>query len=136
MANRTPLIALGVVIIAAGYWGGKNYLYSRDHVVTDNAQVDGPLMPAASKLQAFATEVRVVDNQVVKGGDTLVVLDGRDLDAKVAQAKADLAAAIAMAGSSSHAGQAAAQLDAAKGHGRRRIRRRDERRGDESQGSR
>lgn len=114
MAIRTPVIVLGAVVIGAGYWGGKNYLYSRDHVVTDNAQVDGPMMPAASKLQAFATEVRVVDNQVVKAGDTLVLLDGRDLDAKIAQANADLAAAIAMAGSRSRAGQLAAQLDAAK----------------------
>ena len=114
MAIRTPFVVLGVVVVAAGYWGGKTYLYSRNHVVTDNAQVDGPLLPAASKLQAFATEVRVVDNQVVKTGDTLVVLDGRDLDAKIAEAKADLAAAIAMAGSRSHAGQLAAQLDAAR----------------------
>ena len=114
MAIRTPIIVLGVVVIGAGYWGGKTYLYSRDHVVTDNAQIDGPMMPAASKLQAFATDVRVVDNQVVKAGDTLVVFDGRDLEAKVAQARADLAAAVAMAGSGSHAGQLAAQLDAAK----------------------
>ena len=32
MANRTPIIALGVAVIAAGIWGGKKYLYSRDHV--------------------------------------------------------------------------------------------------------
>jgi len=114
MANKTPIIALGIVVIAAGYWGGKTWLYSRDHVVTDNAQVDGTLIPIAPKLQAFATEVRVGDNQEVKAGDTLVVLDARDLDAKVAQAKADLAAALAMAGSGSRAGQLAAQLDAAK----------------------
>jgi membrane fusion protein (multidrug efflux system) len=114
MANRIPLIALGVVVIVAGYWGGKTYLYSRDHVVTDNAQVDGTLIPIAPKLQAFATEVRVVENQAVKEGDTLVLLDTRDLDAKVAQAKADLAAAMAMAGNGKQAGQLAAQVDAAK----------------------
>ena len=114
MAVKTPVLVLGVVVIAAAVWGGKNYLYSRDHVVTDNAQVDGPLIPIAPKLQAFATEVRVVENQAVKAGDTLVLLDGRDLDAKIAQAQADLSAAIAMAGSSSRAGQLAAQLDAAK----------------------
>jgi len=114
MANRTPIIVLGIVVLGAGYWGGKTWLYSRDHVVTDNAQVDGPMMPAAAKLQAYATDVRVVDNQHVKAGDTLVVLDGRDLDAKIAQAKADLASALAMAGSGSHAGQLAAQIDVAK----------------------
>ena len=114
MASKTPILIVTVAVIGASVWGGKSWLYSRDHVVTDNAQIDGPMMPAASKLQAFATQVRVVDNQVVKAGDTLVVLDGRDLDAKIAQTKADLASAIAMAGSPQHAGQLAAQVDWAR----------------------
>ena len=114
MAVKTPVVVLALVVIGASVWGGKKYLYSRDHVVTDNAQVDGPLMPVAAKLSAFITDVRVVDNQVVKAGDTLVVLDARDLDAKVAQAKADLAAALAMVGSTKHAGQLVAQLDATR----------------------
>ena len=114
MAIKTPVVVLGIVVIGASVWGGKKYLYSRDHVVTDNAQVDGPLMPVAPKLQAFVTEVRVVENQAVKAGDTLVVLDARDLDAKIAQARADLAAALAMVGSTGHAGQLVAQLDATR----------------------
>ena len=114
MAVKTPVIVLAVVVIGASVWGGKKYLYSRDHVVTDNAQVDGPLLPVAAKLQAFITDVRVVDNQAVKAGDTLVVLDARDLDAKIAQARADLAVAIAMVGNASHAGQLVAQLDATR----------------------
>lgn len=114
MAIKTPFIVLGVVVIGASVWGGKTYLYSRNHVVTDNAQVDGPLLPIAAKLQAFATDVRVADNQAVQAGDTLVVLDARDLDARIAQAKADLAAALALVGSASHAGQLVAQLDATK----------------------
>ncbi len=114
MAVKAPVIVLGIVVIAGSVWGVKKYLYSRDHVVTDNAQVDGPLLPIAAKLQAFVTDVRVVENQTVKEGDTLVVLDARDLDAKIAQAKADLAVAMAMVGSPAHAGQLVAQLDATK----------------------
>ena len=114
MAKPIPVIIASVVVIGGGIWGGKTYLYSRHHVVTDNAQVDGPLMPVSAKLQAFATEVRVEDNQAVKAGDTLVVLDARDLDAKIAQAEADLQSAMAMAGSSGHAGQLAAQVDVAQ----------------------
>jgi membrane fusion protein (multidrug efflux system) len=114
MAVKAPVIVLGIVVIAGSIWGVKKYLYSRDHVVTDNAQVDGPLLPIAAKLQAFVTDVRVVENQTVKEGDTLVVLDARDLDAKIAQAKADLAVARAMVGSPAHAGQLVAQLDATR----------------------
>jgi len=114
MAVKAPVIVLGIAVIAASIWGSKKYLYSRDHVVTDNAQVDGPLLPIAAKLQAFVTDVRVVENQSVNAGDTLVVLDARDLDAKIAQARADLAVALAMVGSPAHAGQLVAQLDATK----------------------
>lgn len=114
MANRTPLVIVSLVALGAAAWGGKNILYSRSHVVTDNAQVDGRLLPIASKIQGFIVRVPVEDNQVVKVGDTLLVLDARDLDARVAQAKADLDAALAMAGNGKHAGQLTAQLTAAQ----------------------
>lgn len=113
MANKTPIIVVSLVAIGAALWGGNKYIYSRTHVVTDNAQIDGPLIPIASKLQAFVTQVRAVDNQPVKAGDTLLVLDAHDLDAKIAQAEADLNVALAMAGNGKHAGQLKAQLDAA-----------------------
>jgi membrane fusion protein (multidrug efflux system) len=114
MASKTPFIVVGIAVIGAAVWGGKKYLYSRDHVTTDNAEVDGRLEPVASKLQAFVARVPVEDNQVVKAGDTLLVLDARDLDADVAKATADLASAVAMAGSGHQAGQLAAQVTAAE----------------------
>ncbi|HEY4102155.1 MAG TPA: HlyD family secretion protein [Gemmatimonadales bacterium] len=113
-ANKTPFIIVGVLVIAAGVWGGKKYLYSRNHVTTDNAEIDGRLEPVASKLQAFVIRVPVEDNQVVQTGDTLLVLDARDLDADVAKAQADLAAAIAMAGNGHATGQLSAQVTAAE----------------------
>lgn len=114
MASKTPILVVGVVALGAAVWGGKKYLYSKDHVVTDNAQVDGRLLPIASKLQAFVARVPVEDNQIVKAGDTLLVLDARDLDAKVAQARADLDAALALVGSGRRVGQLGAQLSAAQ----------------------
>ena len=114
MANRTPLIVVSIVALGAAVWGGKKLLYSRSHVVTDNAQVDGRLLPIASKVQGFILRVPVEDNEVVQAGDTLLVLDARDLDARVAQARADLDAALAMSGSAQRAGQLTAQLAAAE----------------------
>ncbi len=114
MANRTPLLIVSTVALGAAIWGGKNILYSRRHVVTDNAQVDGRLVPIASKVQGFITRVPVEDNQLVTAGDTLLVLDARDLDARIAQAKADLDATLAMAGNGRHGGQLTAQLSAAQ----------------------
>src|SRR5262249_26240311 len=111
---KIPIVVVSVAAVAGAVWGGKQYLYSRDHVVTDNAQVDGRLVPIATKLQAFVTRVPVEDNTIVKPGDTLMVLDARDLDADVAKAEADLQSAVAMAGNGRKTGQLAAQLQAAQ----------------------
>src|SRR6185503_5779211 len=50
------------------------------------------------------------DNQHVKAGDTLVVLDDRDVKVRLQQAEADLADAASSAGNNQRVGQARAQL--------------------------
>ncbi len=112
--NRRPLQIVGGLVAVVALWGGAKYLHARTHVSTDNAQVDGHITPIAPKVQAFVSEVRVDDNSPVKAGDTLVVLDGRDLRVRLAQMEADLAAARAAAGSTTRAGLAVAQLEASK----------------------
>ena len=111
--NRTFII-IGAVALIVLVWGTRRALYARHHEGTDNAQVDGHITPIAPKVQAFVSDVRVEDNQAVKAGDTLVVLDDRDLKVRLASAEADLAAARAQAGSQSRAGQAQAQLEASQ----------------------
>jgi membrane fusion protein (multidrug efflux system) len=107
-----PLIVGGVVAIALLGWGWHKYRFALAHVVSDNAQVDGHITPIAPKVQAFVAQVRVDDNMHVRAGDTLVVLDDRDLQVRLAQAEAEYASALAAAGSRSRAGQAVAQLAA------------------------
>jgi len=67
------------------------YYYNR--VSTDDAQVDGHLVPMASKIYGEIAEVRVKDNQSVKAGQVLVRIDPRDYQARVDQAKAALSLA-------------------------------------------
>jgi membrane fusion protein, multidrug efflux system len=69
------------------------WLYYRNRVTTDDAQVDGHLAPVASKIYGSVAEVLVNDNQAVKAGDILVRIDPRDLEARVSQARAALALA-------------------------------------------
>lgn len=114
MAIRLPIVLIGVAATAAAIWGGRTYIYSRHHVSTNNAEIDGRLEPVASRIQAFVDRVPVDDNEQVKAGDTLLILDARDLDADVAKARADLETAIAMAGNGRATGQLAAQLTAAR----------------------
>lgn len=114
MARRIPQIITGILILIAAVWGVRRYLHGRTHVVTDNAQVDGRLLPVASRVQGYVGEVRVDDNQLVKTGDTLLVLDDRDLAARVRAARADLDAALALTGNHRETGQLVAQLEAAR----------------------
>ena len=85
-----------VLLIAAGMW-----FFSRNRVSTDDAQVDGHLVPVSCRVYGTVDKVLVEDNQAVKAGDPLVAVDPRDTQARLDQAKAALA-------------QARAQLEGAK----------------------
>src|SRR5215469_2742142 len=116
--RRIVLIALGCLIgIAAITWGVKTFLYSRVHETTDDAYVQGHLVPVLAKVGGYAVKVNGVENQHVNEGDTLVVLDDADYKARLAQAQADLAAAQAAVGMRGYTGQAAAQVATAEGQG-------------------
>jgi membrane fusion protein, multidrug efflux system len=109
-----PLLIGGVVALGLLGWGVHKYRFALNHVESDNAQVDGHITPVAPKVQAFVARVRVEENQHVNAGDTLVLLDDRDLKVRLAQAEADYAGALAAAGSRSRAGQAVSQLEASQ----------------------
>jgi membrane fusion protein (multidrug efflux system) len=58
---------------------------------TDDAQIDGTIVPVSSRVGGYVTQVRVGDQQYVKAGEVLVDLDKRDYDVAVARAQANLA---------------------------------------------
>jgi membrane fusion protein, multidrug efflux system len=64
------------------------FFYFRNRVSTDDAQVDGHLVPVSCRVYGSVEKIHVEDNQEVKAGDPLVTLDPRDLQAKVDQARA------------------------------------------------
>jgi membrane fusion protein (multidrug efflux system) len=67
-------------------------------------------VPVLPKVGGFVTEVRVEENQPVKVGDTLAVLDDRDFRSRLAQTEADYAAALAGVSSNTRVGQAEAAI--------------------------
>lgn len=77
-----------VLLLGVGMW-----FYSRNRISTDDAQVDGHLVPVSSRVYGSVQKVLVEDNQAVKAGDLLVAIDPRDTQAKVDQAKAALSQA-------------------------------------------
>jgi membrane fusion protein (multidrug efflux system) len=112
--KRLPLLILGVLVLALGTWAVQRYLYSRHHVSTDNAQVDSHITFIAPRIAAFVSRVLVDDNQHVNAGDTLVVLDDRDIKVRLQQSEADLRAAEAAVGTRGRAGEAKAQFQATR----------------------
>jgi len=112
--KRGVLLVVAVLVLALVGYGVKQYLFGRSHVTTDNAQVEGHITPILPRVSGYVAEVRVKDNQQVKAGDTLVVLDDRDLRARLAQADAELAALLSATGSDGRVGQAAAQIGVAR----------------------
>jgi len=84
-SRRTVFMIMGVVLLALIVFGVRRWWFGRSHVSTDNAQVDGHIVPILPKVGGYVVEVRVDENHPVKAGDTLVVLDDRDLRARLAQ---------------------------------------------------
>lgn len=81
------LIPLGVV------YG----IYSSYYEDTDDAFLETDIVPISARVSGHIKSVEVNDNQSMKQGDLLVKLDPADFEARLNQAKAELAAAEAVA---------------------------------------
>src|SRR6266576_2824875 len=114
--SRRVFMIMGVVLLGLLAIGVRRWWFGRSHVSTDNAQVDGHIVPILPKVGGYVAEVRVEENHNVKAGDTLVVLDDRDLRARLAQTEADLAALLATVSSRTRVGQAEAAVAQAQGN--------------------
>jgi membrane fusion protein, multidrug efflux system len=84
-----PLLIVGVVVILAG--GFFLYRYFSSYESTDDAQVDGHLMPLSARVSGYVVRVNVNDNQYVPQGSILAEMDPRDYQVAVEKAQADLA---------------------------------------------
>jgi membrane fusion protein (multidrug efflux system) len=115
-SRRTVFLIMAVVLLALVVLGVRRWWFGRSHVSTDNAQVDGHIVPILPKVGGYVVEVRVDENHSVKAGDTLVVLDDRDLRARLSQTDADLAALLATVSSRTRVGQADAAVAQAQGN--------------------
>lgn len=96
-ARIVLLIAVLIVLIAGGAFGYRYMLYAASHVSTDDAQLANDVVQIAPQVTGTVTQVLVQDNQFVKAGQLIAVLDDATYRATVQQREADLAAAIAQA---------------------------------------
>ncbi len=87
--KRGRLIMAVVLLLIAG--GVVSWYMSLGKITTDDAQVDGHVVPVSPRVAGHVAKVYVDDNQQVLPHQLLVLLDQRDLKAKLNNAEADLA---------------------------------------------
>jgi membrane fusion protein (multidrug efflux system) len=88
------VLAVLVLIAVGGYLA---WVHFAGRETTDDAQIDGNIVPVASRVSGWVTEINVKDNQVVKAGTVLVRLDPKDYQVELDRAQAELANAEASA---------------------------------------
>jgi len=103
-------IIAAAVVVAAVAGGAAYWAKLRGTERTDDAQLEGTVVPVHARVGGFAMTVRVRDDQMVKAGDTLYTLDPTEFVLKLRQAEAELWAARA----ASEGGVAGAGAKAAK----------------------
>jgi membrane fusion protein, multidrug efflux system len=115
--NRRKLILpiVAVLALVAIAWGVTKWRYSRTHASTDDAQVDGHIIPILARVGGYITSVTVSDNDAVKAGQLLAHIDDAEYRVRLAEAEADLAGAQAGVNGRNAPGQAQAQVAAAAG---------------------
>jgi membrane fusion protein (multidrug efflux system) len=92
VVGRILVLIVVLVLISGGY---LFWLHLSKFESTDDAQVDGQLYAISSRINGHVIDVKVDDEQEVKAGDVLVMLDPKDYEVAVAKARADLADAVA-----------------------------------------
>jgi membrane fusion protein (multidrug efflux system) len=101
-------VAAGAVLVVALAAGVYYFQWVAPYESTDNAFIEGNVIPLASQVPGRVAELLVTDNQAVKSGEVILKIDPRDYEASLAQARADLAAA------DSRMEQAKAQVNASE----------------------
>jgi membrane fusion protein, multidrug efflux system len=92
-SSKSFTFVLIALVLVGGTFGITEYIHGQHHEETDDAQIDANISPVIPRVSGYIAEIRVEDNQFVKKGDTLLVLDDRDLKLRVDQAEAALATA-------------------------------------------
>ncbi|HUZ61932.1 MAG TPA: HlyD family secretion protein [Hanamia sp.] len=91
--SKIFLIVLILMVVFGGWFGITKYIYAQHHEDTDDAQIEADMIPIIPRVSGYVKEIRVKDNEQVHKGDTLIIIDDRDLKINLLQAEAALATA-------------------------------------------
>src|SRR6202040_3837922 len=94
--RAAAVLLLAVVVIGGGLFVRNGLAWES----TDDAQVNGHIMPLSARINGYVLEVPVIEGQSVHAGDVLVTIDPKDYKIAVDQAQATFTDAQATAASS------------------------------------
>jgi membrane fusion protein (multidrug efflux system) len=87
--GNIAITIIAIMLIVAGiyyfiqYWG-----FSRHYEETNDAQVESYINPVSARAGGYIEHVKFEEHQLVKKGDTLVILDDREYEAQLEAAEA------------------------------------------------
>jgi membrane fusion protein, multidrug efflux system len=90
------IITLAGILLGAGYFIRNAFIYE----ATDDAQIEGHIMPLSVRINGQVLDEPVIEGQIVQAGGVLVTIDSEDYKITFQQAQATLADALASASSS------------------------------------
>jgi multidrug resistance efflux pump len=92
------ILAVVVLVIAGGYFDWNAFQYED----TDDAQVDGYVMPLSPRINGYIKAVYVDEGQLVHAGEAIMTIDAQDYKIAEELAQVNLSEALSTAASSHH----------------------------------
>ncbi len=95
--KKTKIINILVLLLVLFglYFVVKSYFNVGNDKYTNAAQVESFINPINTRVSAYIKEIRFMEHQYVKKGDTLLILDDREIQTQLGQAEAAYMAALA-----------------------------------------
>jgi membrane fusion protein (multidrug efflux system) len=88
-------VVLAILVLLAVFKGIQYVAFARTHVTTDNAFLDADITEVSAQVSGIVKQILVHENDHVRTGQLLAIIDDSNYKAAVSQAQANLNAAIA-----------------------------------------
>lgn len=88
--TRITNILAAVILLSLLVWAGKLLWRRMFYTYTNDAQVTQYINPIISRIGGYVVQVNYVDNQEVKRGDTLLIIDNKEYKYEAQQASASV----------------------------------------------
>ena len=88
-------VTVFVVLVGGFFFLVRNYFHIGKSDFTNAAQVEGFVNPINTRISGYINEIRFIEHQEVKMGDTLIIFDDSEVRIQLAQAEAAYLSALA-----------------------------------------